>query len=84
MGLKLHRSELNIDLPLGSNVDLLQRLKNFVTHRDGARVFLQAGFEPKVAMQVNDIFTLLSIVSSGVGSALLPRRIAAVYETGSG
>jgi LysR family malonate utilization transcriptional regulator len=128
MGLKLRRSELNIDLTLGSNVDLLQRLKNheleailvsldesasdpaceqlplfsddiflavptdspfagqaevdladladstfitltqgFATHRDGARVFQQAGFEPKVAMQVNDIFTLLSMVSSGVG-----------------
>ena len=141
MGLKLRRSELNIDLTLGSNLDLLQRLKNheleailvsldesvsdpaceqlplfsddiflavptdspfaeqaevdltdladstfitltqgFATHRDGARVFQQAGFEPKVAMQVNDIFTLLSMVSSGVGFALLPGRIAAVYE----
>ncbi len=28
MGLKLRRSELNIDLTLGSNVDLLYRLKN--------------------------------------------------------
>ncbi|MFB4391790.1 MULTISPECIES: LysR substrate-binding domain-containing protein [unclassified Pseudomonas] len=141
MGLKLRRSELNIDLTLGSNVDLLQRLKNheldailvaldetvkdpaceqlplfsddiflavptdspfahqpcvdladlaestfitltqgFATHRDGMHVFEQAGFEPKVAMQVNDIFTLLSMVSSGVGFALLPGRIAAVYE----
>lgn len=54
--------------------------QGFATHRDGARVFQQAGFEPKVAMQVNDIFTLLSMVSSGVGFALLPGRIAAVYE----
>ncbi|WP_374979320.1 LysR substrate-binding domain-containing protein [Pseudomonas solani] len=141
MGLKLRRSELNIDLILGSNVDLFYKLKNmeldailvsldegvsdadceqlplfsddiflavptdspfagqpevdladladstfitltqgFATHRDGGRVFQQAGFEPKVAMQVNDIFTLLSMVSSGVGYALLPGRIAAVYE----
>lgn len=141
MGLKIRRSELNIDLTLGSNADLLYHLKNleldamlvsldesvsdpdceqlplfsddiflavptdspfaeqpevdladladstfitltqgFATHRDGARVFQQAGFEPKVAMQVNDIFTLLSMVSSGVGYALLPGRIAAVYE----
>ncbi|GGK03464.1 LysR family transcriptional regulator [Pseudomonas matsuisoli] len=141
MGLKLRRSELNIDLTLGSNADLFFRLKNmeldailvsldesvagadctqlplysddiflavpadssfadrrevdlaelrestfitltqgFATHRDGARVFQQAGFEPKVAMQVNDIFTLLSMVSSGVGYALLPGRVAAVYE----
>lgn len=141
MGLKLRRSELNIDLVLGSNIDLAYRLKNmevdailvslnetvndadfeqlplfsddiflaapsdspfaghdevdlselcdatfitltqgFATHRDGEAVFRQAGFEPKVAMQVNDIFTLLSMVSSGVGYALLPGRIAAVYE----
>lgn len=141
MGLKLRRSELNIDLILGSNTDLLYKLKNmeadailvsldetvsdpdceqlplfaddiflatpadspfagrsevdlaelhedtfitltqgFATHQDGARVFRQAGFEPKVAMQVNDIFTLLSMVSSGVGYALLPGRVAAVYE----
>ncbi|MFW3897544.1 LysR substrate-binding domain-containing protein [Pseudomonas bharatica] len=141
MGLKLRRSELNIDLILGSNVDLMYRLKNFeldailvsldestsdptceqlplfsddiflavptdspfaqeaevdladlaastfitlaqgfATYRDGVRVFEQAGFEPNVAMQVNDIFTLLSMVSSGVGYALLPGRISAVYE----
>lgn len=141
MGLKLRRSELNIDLILGSNVDLFYKLKNmeldailvslddsvadpdceqlplfaddiflavpadspiaeqaevdladlrestfitltqgFATHRDSARVFGLAGFEPKVAMQVNDIFTLLSMVSSGVGHALLPGRVAAVYE----
>ncbi|MBU2322236.1 MAG: LysR family transcriptional regulator [Gammaproteobacteria bacterium] len=141
MGLKLRRSELNIDLILGSNVDLLYKLKNmevdailislderandpdceqialfsddiflavpndspfanraevdlaelcdatfitltqgYATFRDGERVFQQAGFAPKVAMQVNDIFTLLSMVSSGVGYALLPGRIAAVYE----
>ncbi|WP_296268942.1 LysR family transcriptional regulator [Pseudomonas sp. UBA6562] len=141
MGLKLRRSALNIDLTLGSNVDLMYRLKNleldailvslnestcdpaceqlplfsddiflavpnespfaqehevdladlahstfitltqgFATHRDGERVFQQAGFEPNVAMQVNDIFTLLSMVSSGVGYALLPGRISAVYE----
>ncbi|MDY7566942.1 LysR substrate-binding domain-containing protein [Pseudomonas sp. RTC3] len=141
MGLKLRRSELNIDLIMGSNIDLFYKLKNmevdailvslnesvndldcehlplfsddiflaapaespfsqqsevdlsdlreatfitlaqgFATHQDGVRVFQQAGFEPKVAMQVNDIFTLLSMVSSGVGYALLPGRVAAVYE----
>jgi LysR family malonate utilization transcriptional regulator len=141
MGLKIRRSELNIDLIMGSNSDLLYKLKNlevdailvaldesvhdaeferfqlftddiflavptdspfaqhqevdladlreatfitltpgFATHRDGVRVFRQAGFTPQVAMEVNDIFTLLSMVSSGVGYALLPGRIAAVYE----
>ncbi|TWH76667.1 LysR family malonate utilization transcriptional regulator [Azomonas agilis] len=141
MGLKIRRSTLNIDLILGSNIDLLYRLKHleldailvsmndsvvdpdcdsvplfhddiflavpvdspfsaeqevdlqvlqdatfitltqgFATHQDTIRVFQRAGFNPKVAMQVNDIFTLLSMVSSGVGYALLPGRVAAVYE----
>ena len=140
MGLKLRRSALNIDLILGSNVDLFYQLKNmeldailvslndsvsdpdcehlplfsddiflavpvdspyarlaeidlstlrdtpfvtltqgFATHQDGTRVFQQAGFEPQIAMQVNDIFTLLSMVSSG-SATLLPKRIEAVYE----
>lgn len=142
MGLKLRRSELNIDLILGSNVDLLYKLKNmeldailvslnesvsdqdceqvplfsddiflatpadspfaqhaeidlsdlrdatfitlaqgFATHQDGNRVFDLAGFKPQVAMQVNDIFTLLSMVNSGVGYALLPGRVGMVYES---
>ncbi len=141
MGLKIRRSELNIDLILGSNIDLFYKLKNmevdailvslnetvddpdceqlplfcdeiflatpadspfatqsevdlselremtfitltqgFATHRDANKVFQQAGFEPTAALQVNDIFTLLSMVSSGVGYALLPGRIAAIYE----
>jgi LysR family malonate utilization transcriptional regulator len=141
MGLKLRRSELNIDLILGSNADLTQQLKNmkldamlialdegatdpdcesvelfsddiflaapvdspfvqqeyvdlrdlhgvpfvtltegFATFRDGREVFRHAEFEPEVIMQVSDIFSLMSMVSSGVGYALLPGRVEAVYE----
>ena len=73
-----HHSEVDLsDLREATFITLTQ---GFATHRDGVQVFKQAGFEPKVAMQVNDIFTLLSMVSSGVGFALLPGRIAAVYE----
>ncbi|MDR6676272.1 LysR family malonate utilization transcriptional regulator [Pseudomonas psychrotolerans] len=141
MGLKLRRSELNIDLVLGSNADLAEQLHDFkldamlvaldaavvdadcesvelfsddiflaapsdspfadqaevdlrdlagvpfvtlthgfATFRDGRQVFAQAGFEPEVIMQVNDIFSLMSMVSSGVGYALLPGRVEAVYQ----
>jgi len=142
MGLKLRRSELNIDLVLGSNADLAVQLhdfkldamlvalddavvdadcesvelfsddiflaapsdspfadqaevdlrdlagvpfvtltQGFATFRDGRQVFAQAGFEPEVIMQVNDIFSLMSMVSSGVGYALLPGRVEAVYQS---
>ncbi len=141
MGLKQRRSNLNIDLRLGSNNDLLAQLKNmevdavlisidtikpsselevlqifsdeiyltvpngspfsdkdsvdfrelkdssfvtltegFATYADGNMLFKAADFNPNIAMQVNDIFTLLSMVSSGVGYALLPGRIASVYS----
>jgi LysR family malonate utilization transcriptional regulator len=72
------RSE--VDLAEVRDETFITLTQGFATHQDGIRVFKQAGFEPKVAMQVNDIFTLLSMVSSGVGYALLPGRIAAVYE----
>jgi LysR family malonate utilization transcriptional regulator len=69
-----------VDLAEVRDETFITLTQGFATHQDGNRVFKQAGFEPKVAMQVNDIFTLLSMVSSGVGYALLPGRIAAVYE----
>jgi LysR family malonate utilization transcriptional regulator len=69
-----------VDLAEVRDETFITLTQGFATHQDGIRVFKQAGFEPKVAMQVNDIFTLLSMVSSGVGYALLPGRIAAVYE----
>jgi LysR family malonate utilization transcriptional regulator len=69
-----------VDLAEVRDETFITLTQGFATHQDGKRVFEQAGFEPKVAMQVNDIFTLLSMVSSGVGYALLPGRIAAVYE----
>ncbi|KTC39602.1 LysR family transcriptional regulator [Pseudomonas sp. ABAC61] len=118
MGLKLRRSELNIDLILGSNTDLLYKLKNMevdailVSLDDSVNdpdceqlplfsddIFLATPADSPFARQsevdlaqVRDatfitltqgfatIFTLLSMVSSGVGYALLPGRIAAVYE----
>lgn len=141
-GLKLRRSELDIQLLLNSNADLVKKLKlteldaiivalnettadpefeilpifsddiflavhkdspyamlqeidlsslkqetfitlteGFATHHDSAIVFKKAGFEPHVALQVSDIFTLISMVSSGIGYALLPGRISSVYES---
>ena len=69
-----------VDLAEVRDETFITLTQGFATHQDSNRVFKQAGFEPKVAMQVNDIFTLLSMVSSEVGYALLPGRIAAVYE----
>ncbi|WP_111891793.1 LysR family transcriptional regulator [Acinetobacter sp. MB5] len=70
-----------IDLSLLKEETFITLNKGFATHSDSEVVFQKAGFEPKVALQVSDIFTLISMVSSGVGFALLPGRISAVYES---
>lgn len=62
------------------NSNFVTLTEGFATYKDGQKLFAAAGFSPNVAMQVNDIFTLLSMVSSGVGYALLPGRIASVYS----
>lgn len=54
--------------------------KGFATRNDSDIVFDKAGVNPKVFLEVSDIFTLISMVSSGVGFALLPGRISTIYE----
>ena len=49
----------------------------FATAQDFAHAFLQAGFSPELVMQVDDIFSLINLVSGGVGYSLLPQRIEA-------
>ena len=65
-------NQSEVDLSDLRDATFITLSQGFATHQDGNRVFQLAGFEPKVAMQVNDIFTLLSMVNSGVGYALLP------------
>ena len=62
-------NQSEVDLSDLRDATFITLSQGFATHQDGNRVFQLAGFEPKVAMQVNDIFTLLSMVNSGVGAA---------------
>jgi len=64
----------------------LQRLRDerFVTLGDGFvtsesfnHAFALAGFAPATAMQVGDIFSLINLVSGGIGYSLLPGRVRA-------
>jgi LysR family malonate utilization transcriptional regulator len=137
VGLKLRKPELEVDLTMGSNQELLERLADgrldaaiigidgdmpggalvqvtlfedqmflaapcdsgyarraavdltelraekflrlgagFVTTESFQHAFALAGFEPAVAMQVDDIFSLINLVGAGMGYALLPGRVA--------
>lgn len=134
MGMKLRKPGLHTELVLGSNADLLQKLRDgavdavlmaipadapdveseplfedriyfaapagspyadmveidlgacrherfvslpegFATHDSFTESFRIAEFTPEVAMRTGDIFSLMNLVSGGVGYTLLPGRV---------
>jgi len=137
MGMKLRKPELQTELVLGSNADLLERLRagsidaalmatpegapdveseplfedeiyfaapvgsrygameqvdlstcaderfvslseGFVTYHGFMESFRVAGFTPNVVMKTGDIFSLMNLVSGGMGYTLLPGRVRGV------
>ncbi|HJV00651.1 MAG TPA: LysR family transcriptional regulator [Burkholderiaceae bacterium] len=50
--------------------------EGFVTSASFQHAFNQAGFVPETVMQVGDIFSLINLVSGGIGYSLLPGRVA--------
>jgi LysR family malonate utilization transcriptional regulator len=138
IGIKLRRPDLETELILGSNQDLLQKLKNnaidaalmavperepeiesiplfdddiffaapagskyaslseidlrqcanekfvslgegFITYHGFHEAFRIADFSPNVVMKVGDIFSLMNLVSAGIGYTLLPGRVRDVF-----
>ena len=134
MGIKLRKPELQTELILGSNADLLQKLRQgivdatlmavpegeadlesiplfddeiyfaapvgsryanldsvdlsacaderfvslsegFATYSGFVDAFRIAGFTPSIVMKVGDIFSLMNLVSGGIGCTLLPGRV---------
>ena len=91
VSVQLFSDDMFLAVPLDSPYALrdqidLQELseEKFVTLSDGFitslgfnRAFKRAGFAPLIAMQVGDIFSLINLVSGGIGCTLLPGRIGA-------
>jgi len=50
----------------------------FATYRGFMEAFRIAGFEPTISMRVDDIYTLMNLVSGGIGCTLLPGRVRGV------
>jgi LysR family malonate utilization transcriptional regulator len=48
----------------------------FVTADSFDQAFVQAGYQPDIAMSVGDIFSLINLVGGGMGYSLLPGRVA--------
>ncbi len=86
----LFEDEVQLAAPLGSpyagmtQVDLKDlRDEQFITLGAGFvtadsfnHAFRQAGFVPETTLQVADIFSLINLVSGGMGYSLLPGRVA--------
>lgn len=70
-----------VDLASLKDETFLTLSKGFATRSDSDEVFENAGIDPKVFLEVSDIFTLISMVSTGVGLALLPSRISTIHES---
>lgn len=49
----------------------------FATAANFNDLFVQAGYVPNIAMRVGDIFSVINLVSGGVGYSLLPGRVGA-------
>lgn len=74
-------SMYEVDLASLKDETFLTLSRGFATRSDSDEVFENAGIDPKVFLEVSDIFTLISMVSTGVGLALLPGRISTIHES---
>jgi LysR family malonate utilization transcriptional regulator len=91
LSVPLFNDDMFLAAPIGStyasygDIDLQDlRAEKFITLRDGfataqsfSNSFERAGFEPDIAMRVTDIFSLINLVSGGIGYSLLPGRVSA-------
>ncbi len=71
-----YAKETAIDLRAVRHEKFVSLGDEFATYHDFKSAFDLAGFAPDIAMQVGDIFSLINLVSGGIGYALLPRRVA--------
>jgi len=69
-----------VDLRDYADRDFVSLAEGFATYAGSQEAFQIAGFEPRMVTQVNDIFSMISLVQAGVGLALIPGRMKKVYE----
>jgi LysR family malonate utilization transcriptional regulator len=89
MSVPLFEDEIFFAAPIGSSYAQSTRLDladvreekfvalndEFATASDFHELFGRAGYPPKVVMRVADIFSLINLVSGGIGYSLLPGRV---------
>ena len=67
-----------IDLRACADERFVSLTEGFVTYSGFLDAFRIAGFTPNVVMKTGDIFSLMNLVSGGIGCTLLPGRIRQV------
>jgi LysR family malonate utilization transcriptional regulator len=67
-----------IDLAACAHERFVTLSEGFVTYSGFVDAFRVAGFTPHVVMKTGDIFSLMNLVSGGVGCTLLPGRVRTV------
>lgn len=68
-----------IDLRDCADESFVTLSEGFATFQGFMEAFRVAAFTPNVVMRVGDIFSLMNLVSGGVGYSLLPGRVREVY-----
>src|SRR5690606_1386412 len=65
-----------IDLARLANEKFIALGDGFATWTSFKQAFDRAGYQPDIALQVDDIFSLINLVNQGVGYSLLPGRVS--------
>ncbi|MGE8209300.1 MAG: LysR family transcriptional regulator [Stenotrophomonas rhizophila] len=70
----------SIDLRACADENFVSLKEGFATYDGFLEAFKLAGFTPHVVMQTGDIFSLMNLVSGGIGCTLLPGRVRDVFS----
>jgi len=70
-----YATRARVDLDDARNEKFVALNDEFATATDFGELFRRAGYVPNVVMRVGDIFSLINLVSGGVGYSLLPGRM---------
>lgn len=69
-----------VDLSTCAEEKFVSLKEGFATYNGFVEAFRVAGFTPNVVMQTGDIFSLMNLVSGGIGCTLLPGRVRDVFS----
>ena len=73
-----YANEPAVDLAACADERFVSLTEGFVTYTRFMDAFRVAGFVPNIVMKIGDIFSLMNLVSGGIGCTLLPGRIRGV------